>query len=534
MNEFDVVVIGSGSAACAAGLRAAVGGLKVLVIEKSNRLGGTSAMSGAGIWIPANHLAAAAGIADSKQEALAYLHAVQPPKQRESDNGRWAAFVEAAPDMLQFLATNTPLDFQLVAEPDPFTEAPGGKMFGRMVTPKALSRRLLGRFAAKLRRSTLPHSFTYKEAVDLDIYHHPVKAGLKVWHKLLYRWMTNAGGQGTALMVGLIKGCLDAGVEFRLETRAVRLTQDAENRVTGVEVEHEGETCQINATRGVIIASGGFEWNKEMLDRHFPGPIDRIGSPSSNEGDGQMLARMADAALLCMDQANIYPCLPTRYERRPSGLPMTFQAEPHSIVVNRHAKRFVSESDFNIGEALDARDDQGMPVNLPAFLVGDHRFLNAALPFRWYAAYEKGWVRTADTVGELAGKLGLPPDALEETITRWNAQCETGRDTDFRRGENSWEEYKAHGAANRLKPIDKPPYVGMSLNRSILGTKGGARTNERGQVLREDGSVIAGLYAAGLAMANPFGTRAVGAGTTLGPNMTWGYIAAETILRQNR
>lgn len=534
MNEFDVVVIGSGSAACAAGLRAAIGGLKVLVIEKSNRLGGTSAMSGAGIWIPANHLAAAAGIADSRQEALAYLHAVQPPKQRESDSGRWAAFVEGAPDMLQFLATNTPLDFQLVAEPDPFTEAPGGKMFGRMVTPRALSRRLLGRFAAKLRRSTLPHSFTYKEAVDLDIYHHPVKAGFKVWHKLLYRWMTNAGGQGTALMVGLIKGCLDAGVEFRLETRAVRLIQDAESRVTGVEVEHKGETRQIDATKGVIIASGGFEWNKEMLDRYFPGPIDRIGSPSSNEGDGQMLARMADAALLCMDQANIYPCLPTRYERRPSGLPMTFQAEPHSIVVNRHAKRFVSESDFNIGEALDARDHQGMPVNLPAFLVGDHRFLNAALPFRWYAAYEKGWVKTANTVGELAGKLGLSPNALEATITRWNAQCETGRDTDFRRGENSWEEYKAHGAANRLKPIDKPPYVGMSLNRSILGTKGGARTNERGQVLREDGSVIAGLYAAGLAMANPFGTRAVGAGTTLGPNMTWGYIAAETILRQNR
>lgn len=534
MNAFDVVVIGSGSAACAAALRAAKGGLKVLVIEKSNRLGGTSAMSGAGIWIPANHVAAAAGVADSKEEALAYLHAVQPPKQKESDSGRWAAFVEAAPDMLQFLAKNTPLDFQLVAEPDPFTEAPGGKMFGRMVTPDALSRRLLGRFAAKLRRSTLPHSFTYKEVVDLDIYHHPIKAGFKVWHKLLRRWLTDAGGQGTALMVGLIKGCLDAGVQFRLETRAVRLIQDAEKRVTGVEVEHREHKALIEAAKAVVIASGGFEWNRQMLERHFPGPIDRIGSPSSNEGDGQMLARLADAALLCMDQANIYPCLPTRYERRPSGLPMTFQAEPHSIVVNRDARRFVSESDFNIGEALDARDENGMPVHLPAFLVGDHRFLNAALPFRWYASYERNWVKKADTIQELAQKLGLPAGALEETIGRWNAQCKAGRDTDFHRGENSWEEYKAHGETNHLKPIDKPPYVGMSLNRSILGTKGGAKTNERGQVLREDGSIIAGLYAAGLAMANPFGTRAVGAGTTLGPNMTWGYIASETILQQNQ
>lgn len=213
---------------------------------------------------------------------------------------------------------------------------------------------------------------------------------------------------------------------------------------------------------------------------------------------------------------------------------MTFQAEPHSIVVNRHGKRFVSESDFNIGEALDARDENGNPINLPAFLIGDHRFLNAALPFRWYAAYDRNWVKKAGTVRELAQKLGLPETQLEETIARWNAQCKVGRDTDFHRGENSWEEYKAHGEKDRLKPIDKPPYVGMTLNRSILGTKGGAMTNERGQVLREDGSIIAGLYAAGLAMANPFGTRAVGAGTTLGPNMTWGYIAAETILQQNR
>ncbi|MGQ3214427.1 FAD-dependent oxidoreductase [Shinella sp.] len=534
MNEFDVVVIGSGSAACAAALRSAKGGLKVLVLEKSAQLGGTSAMSGAGIWIPANHVAAAAGVADSRQDALAYLHAVQPPELKQRDSRRWAAFVEAAPDMLQFLAENTPLEFQLVAEPDPFTEAPGGKVFGRMVTPRALSRRLLGRFTNRLRRSTLPHSFTYKEAVDLDIYHHPIKAGFKVWHKLLRRWLTNSGGQGTALMVGLIKGCLDAGVEFRLEARAVQLVRDAEGRINGVDVEQTGQTQRIEAARGVVIASGGFEWNPEMVARHFPGPIDRIGSPSSNEGDGQQLAALAGAALSCMDQANIYPCLPTRYERRPSGLPMTFQAEPHSIMVNRHGKRFVSESDFNIGEALDARDENGAPVNLPCFLVGDHRFLGAALPFRWYASYDPGWVKKAETVQELAQKLGLPAEALEETITRWNAHCKTGRDTDFQRGENSWEAYKAHGEATRLKPIDKPPYIGMTLNRSILGTKGGATTNERGQVLREDGSIIAGLYAAGLAMANPFGTRAIGAGTTLGPNMTWGYIAAETILQQNR
>ncbi|SOC46444.1 3-oxosteroid 1-dehydrogenase [Rhizobium subbaraonis] len=534
MEAWDVLVIGSGSAACASALRAAKGGLKVLVIEKSEWLGGTSAMSGSGIWIPANHVAAAAGIADSRDEAIAYLRAVTPEGWAEKEDARWVSFVQSAPDMLRFLSDNTPLDLRVVAEPDPYAEAPGGKMVGRMVSPMPLSRRILGRLAGRLRRSTLPHTFTYQEVVDLDLYHHPIRAGLRMWPKLLWRWLTNSGGQGTALMTGMVKGCLDAGVTFWLETRAIRLIQDSDDRIVGAEVERRGQRQTISAERGVVIATGGFEWDPQMRERHFPGPLDRIGSPRSNEGDGQKLAASVGAELDRMDQANIYPCLPTRYQGKQHGLPMTFQAEPHSIVVNRHAKRFVSENDFNIGEVLDQRDANGAPVHLPCFLVGDHRFLKTSIPFRWFSSYERDWVKTADTIPELAAKLGLPADELIETISRWNEFCKTGHDTDFKRGENGWEAYKAHGDENRLKPIDKAPYVGMTINRSILGTKGGARTNDKGQVLRADGSLIPGLYAAGLAMANPFGTRAVGAGTTIGPNMTWGYIAAETILRQNR
>ncbi|MFP5076085.1 FAD-dependent oxidoreductase [Rhizobium sp. YIM 134829] len=534
MESCDVLVIGSGSAACSAALRLAHGGLMVLVIEKSEWLGGTSAMSGSGVWIPANHVAAAAGLSDSRQEAIDYLRAVAPDGWAEKEDERWRSFVDHAPDMLRFLSEKTPLDFRVIDEPDPFAEAPGGKLVGRMVSPMPLSRRLLGAFAGKLRRSTLPHLFTYHEVVNHDIYHHPIRAGLKLWPKLLKRWLTNSGGQGTALMTGLIRGCLDAGVTFWLNSRAVRLTRDGDDRIIGAEVERDGRPIAISALRGVVIASGGFEWDAEMRAKHFPGPFDRLGSPRSNEGDGQRLAASVGAELDRMDQANVYPCLPTRYQKRPHGLPMTFQAEPHSIVVNRKGQRFVSENDFNIGEALDARDESGQPIHLPCYLVADHRFLGTSLPFRWYASYEPDWVKKAETIPELAAKLGLPPEALQASIDRWNGFCETGRDVDFRRGESGWEDYKAHGPENRLKPIDKAPFIGMTLNRSILGTKGGARTNARGQVLRSDGSVIAGLYAAGLAMANPFGTRAVGAGTTIGPNMTWGYVAAETILRQNR
>ncbi|RVC13813.1 FAD-binding protein [Mesorhizobium sp. M7A.F.Ca.CA.002.15.2.1] len=312
------------------------------------------------------------------------------------------------------------------------------------------------------------------------------------------------------------------------------MLQDPDSRIAGAEVESKGRRTKIVARRGVVIATGGFEWDAEMRARHFPGAFDRIGSPRGNEGDGQKLAASVGAQLDRMDQANVYPCLPTRYQGQSHGLPMTFQAEPHSIVVDREGKRFVSENAFNIGEAIDARGPDGEPVHLPCYLVGDNRFLKTSLPFRWYASYERDWIKKADTIAGLAAKLGLPAAALEETIARWNGFCENGHDADFHRGDNGWEAYKAHGPENRLKPIDKAPYVGMTINRSILGTKGGARTNERAQVLRPDGSIIPGLYAAGLAMANPIGTRAVGAGTTLGPNLTWGFIAAETILHQNR
>ncbi|MFB2550469.1 FAD-dependent oxidoreductase [Ensifer soli] len=531
----DVLVIGSGSAAMSAALRARKGGLDVLVVEKTGLLGGTSAMSGAGVWIPANHVAKAAGISDSREEALTYLRAASPEGWAKDEDALWQSFSEAAPRALEFIEQSTPLEFALVNEPDPIAEKPGGKMKGRMVSPKPLSRRLLGKYTHNIRRSTLAHIFTYQEMVDLDPYHHPVAAGLKVLHKLAWRFLTNSGGQGTALMTGLIRGAMDAGVRFLLNARALDLTQDDTGRVTGAVVEHEGVRKTIAAGRGVLLATGGFEWNKALRERHFPGPMDRIGSPRTNEGDGQIMAGKIGAKLDRMDQANVYPCMPTRYEGQLHGLPMTFQAEPHSIVVDRTAKRFVSENDFNIGEAMDRRNPAtGAPLHLPVWLVGDKRFLTRSLPFRWYAAYDRKWIVRDATIEGLARKIGLDPAALRATVDRFNGFCDKGRDEDFRRGEGGWEDYKAHGAKNKLGRIEKGPFVALSLNRSFLGTKGGARTNERGQVLREDGSIIAGLYAAGLAMANPIGTRALGAGTTLGPNLTWGFISAETMLKQNQ
>jgi len=535
MKIYDVVIIGSGSAACAAALKAGLSHMKVLVVEKSGWLGGTSAMSGAGVWIPANHIGAQAGVEDSEEEALTYMENVLPDEMFAQEERLIRNFIRQAPEALHFICENTPLDFHLIDEPDPYAEAPGGKKYGRMLSPMPLSRRLLGPYGRKLRRSTLPHIFTYQENINEDLYHHPVRATIRLAPKLLWRWLKGARAQGSALMTGLIRGCLDAGVIFMLETRAVRLIKDEQGDITGVEVEGKTGQMKIGARCGVIIASGGFEWNNQMRERYFPQPVDRIGTPSTNEGDGHRLAVDVGAKLDLMDQANIYVCLPTRYEGKNYGLPINFLYEPHSILVNRDGKRFVSEAYFNVGELIDARTDDGRAVHLPCYLIGDHRFLRSSLAFRWYASYEPDWIQKADSVEELASKLKLPAEKLAETIKRWNTFCVSGKDEDFHRGETIWERKKDGNpdGSLRLKPIDKPPYIGMSVNRSLIGTKGGIRTNEQAQVLAADGSVIPGLYAAGLAMANPIGTRAVGAGTTLGPNLTWGYIAAETILKRH-
>ena len=532
----DVVIVGSGSAASSAALKAARGGLSVLMLEKTEWLGGTSAMSGAGVWIPANHHAREAGLADSPDDALAYLRSASPEGWQASEDALWRSFVEAAPRMLAFLEEHTPLRFALTNEPDPMAERQGGKERGRMLSPRPLSRRLLGSFAVSLRRSTLPHLFTYQEMLGFNPYHRPVTAALRLAPRLLWRLATGSRGQGNALMTGLLKGCLDAGCRIALETRVRSLVIDERSgAVTGVMAEKDGTLRRILARRGVVLAAGGFDWNEALRQGNFPGPLDRIGAPRGNEGDAQLMAGEAGAQLARMDQANVYPCLPTRYEGRPHGLPATFQAEPHAILVDRTGARFVSECDYNVGEALDRRDPaSGAPLHLPAWVIADSRFLARSPVFRRHARLDPEWLVGAPTLAQLAGRIGLQPAALAATVARFNGFCRTGRDEDFRRGESIWERKKYGGPAAQLKSIEQPPFLALRFNRSLLGTKGGVRTDPKGRALRADGSVIPGLYAAGLSMANPIGTRALGAGTTLGPNLTWGFICGEALTQDNR
>jgi 3-oxosteroid 1-dehydrogenase len=405
-----------------------------------------------------------------------------------------------------------------------------------MLAPLPFPMRTLGAFAKLVRPSTLPQIFTYREIITQPVYRAPIVSSLRMLPALATRWISGARAMGAALVGALVKGCVEARCSFRLDCPAEELITDANERVVGVRARANGVLQHFLADHAVIIASGGFEWNTLLFEQHFPGGAERIGSPRSNTGDGQRMAEAVGARLERMDQANIFPCLPTYYEGRPHGLPTKFQASPYAIVVNSSGDRFANEYDWNIGEAIDRRHPlTGSPMNLPCWVVADARFLAASRIFRWYAAKDAAWVRRAPTLEALAREIHVPAAKLVETVARFNLYCENGRDADFARGESVWDRYLSRrGPGNAPNPtlgyIREPPFVAMSLNRSVLGTKGGARTNAAGQVLRVDGSVIDGLYCAGNAMANPLGTRALGSGTTLGPCMTWGFICARSIL----
>lgn len=528
-NEtFDVVVLGSGAAGITAALTAAADGLGVVVLDKSRWVGGTSAMSGAGLWIPANHLATAAGIDDSPEEALAYMEAALGDGGNHRRRPLWEALCRNAGPMLKLVEAETPLRFALTPEPDPI-DVPGAKAKGRMLSPLDLPKRIAGPLAGKLRRSTLPHLFTYHEMFRPNPWRRPIHSMIVLAPTLLRRLLTGARGQGSALMAGLVAGCAARGVAIRTEQTVTALLKEG-NRVAGVRL---ADGREIAATRGVLIATGGFEWNRERYERHFPGPTDWLTTPDSNTGGGLDLAEAAGAAIDAMDQANIHPALPTRYEGRAHGMPVAWHVGPHAVVVNRRAERFVSEYDYNLGAALDRRDGDGNPVNLPAWLVCDGRFLRRSLPFAYYALRTPGWVRRGKSLRDLAGKIGLDAAALEATVARFNGFCRDGVDRDFHRGEPLFERFRAgsvEGGPNlSLGPVEGPRFYAMPINRSILGTKGGPVTDADGRVLDRAGEIIPGLYAAGNAMANPIGTRVVGAGTTVGPHMTMGYVCAKAM-----
>jgi 3-oxosteroid 1-dehydrogenase len=530
----DVIVIGSGAAGLTAALTAAAAGKTVRVIEKTAVLGGTSAMSGGMTWIPANHYAADAGQVDSPAEALEYMRAAHPPGWEETEYELWKRQVEEGPEMLRLIEARSPVRFRLTDVPDPFQELPGASC-NRILAVEPLSRKILGPFRRKVRRSTIPQQLTFHETVAVNLFRQPVLGMIKSWRILLARFLSDAVAQGGGLIVGLLKGCLDAGCVFELSTRALSLTIDDSGSVNGVEVDQGGKRIRFRARSGVILASGGFEWDDAMLATHFPSEIDFRSGPSSNEGDGHKMAQALGAAFAYMDQGNIVIQPPIRYEGRLHGLPLRIHAEPDAIIVDKTGRRFASEYEFWVYDRIMDRDANGELIHQPAWVISHWPMVKRTFLVGWLRHFKPGWLIKAKTLEELARKTGLPANNLRETVERFNAFARQGEDLDFQRGRSSFYERSVADSVGLMREIDRAPYVAYRFKPSLLGTKGGVRTDSSGRALRADGTAIPGLYCAGNVMANPTGARTPSqVGTTIGPYMTWGYICARALVRRNR
>ena len=541
-GEFEVVVVGSGAAGMTAALAAAHHGLSVVVIEKTGRFGGSTARSGGGLWVPGNEVLRGAGVADTLEQARVYLaHVANGCVTAE----RQQALLDQGPAMLSFVRAHTPVDFAWVpGYADYYPEAPGGLAKGRSIEPRPMDGRVLGAELAHLSPPYLPTppgvTITQADYRWLSLGpRHPraVLASAKVAGRMvrtrLFRQRVLSMGQ--ALAAGLRAGLAAQQVPVWLDTPMTGLRLE-DGRAAGVEVTRDGQPALIRASRGVVLAAGGFERNAAMRQRYQRPPIGAewtTGSPG-NTGDAITAAQAAGAALDLMDDAWWGPAIPL-----PSG-PYFCLAErslPGCLLVNGAAQRFVNESAPYV-DAVHAMYDAHSPDNphIPAWLITDQRYRNRyvfaglpprkPLPRRWYRA---GAVHSAPTIAELAGQVDIDPAALTKTVVRFNEFAQTGRDEDFHRGDSAYDRY--YGDPRRrpnpcLAPVDTPPFYAIKIVPGDLGTKGGLRTDERARVLRADGTAIAGLYAAGNTSAAVMGHSYAGAGATIGPAMTFGYLAA--------
>jgi 3-oxosteroid 1-dehydrogenase len=527
-EQFDVIVVGTGAAGLSAALAASVKGARTLVLEKSELIGGTTAMSGGCIWVPNNHLMQRQGLDDSREAALDYIRAVSPDGWHNKEEALWAAFVDRAPEMLQFVEAHSSVKFEPNRDPDPYAEEVGGLTHGRNVAAAPARIGQLGSWADKVRTSTSDVRITYGEIVDDFFFANPQRHMPRLLHKLIWRKLTGRFTRGRALTIGLLKGCLDQGVEIWPGTSVKRLLTEG-GRVTGVEAERNDRPISFDASQGVILASGGFEWNPEMMAEHFPGPVEWTASPRTNTGDGQRMAADVGAQMDHMDQALVMGTTPVMYEGELTGQPASDYFLPHTMIVNRHGRRFVNEKQMNVGLAFAEKDPEtGTPAHLPAWRIYDAQFATKYPHAMPSAAFEGNRFR-ADSLEELAAMIEVDAEGLAETAQRFSDFARAGVDDDFGRGANAWDRNRGGDPKHKPNPtlgtIEKAPFYAMPFKASFLGTKGGARTNERAEVLDQQSEVIKGLYAAGNVMANAFGSKAVGAGTTLGPCLTWGYVA---------
>lgn len=542
-ETYDIVVVGAGTGLFA-GIAAARAGLRTLLVEKTEYLGGSTAMSGGGLWMPGNSVLREARTGDTRERAETYLdHLVGDTAPRE----RRLAYLEHSPAAVDLLRAATPLSFSHMREySDYVSELEGGSAIGRSIEAKPFDMASLGEDEELVRASgvsaPVPMPITSVDSKWMNLMvRKPVKALPKVfWRvaqgiggKLLFKRNYVAGGQ--ALAAGLIAGARRAGVEMRLRSPLRDLVFDGD-RVSGVVVEQDGREVRIEATKGVILAAGGFDHNMDMRKGYQSDLLERwsLGNPA-NTGGVINIAERHGAALTLMDQSWWFPAIPPVKKGDVPSVMLAERSLPGSMIVDCTGHRFFNESSdyMNAGQIMLGLKD-GEEPHLPVWMIFDQLYRDSyvfggsvfprmKLPKAWY---EAGIAHKADTIAELAEKLDMP--GLTEGAARFNGLAAQGKDDDFNRGRSAYDRYYGDPTVTpnpNLRPITEGPFYAVQVVPGDLGTCGGVMADENARALRKDGSVIDGLYAIGNSAGNAFGHFYPGAGATIGQGLTFGLVA---------
>lgn len=551
--EFDVIAIGSGAGGLSAATTAAIQGLKVLVIEKTALFGGSTAISGGTVWIPNNTLMAEVGLSDSRSAALRYLKQTVGAGMRPE---MMEAYLDYGPAMLEFLHQHTAVRLASRAvAPDYYPDEEGWMPGGRALDPVPFDGRRLGRWFSLLRPPL--HSFVALGGMmvnrkDID---HLMGMGSS-WSSFIYgsrllsRYLIDRlrYPRGTRLVLGnalaasLLRSAIDAGVTLWRNTRAVELLIE-QDRVVGVSVEKDGKAMVLRSRLGVVLASGGFAANPQLRERFIRAGKHLSMAPEGNVGEGHSLAQAVDAAFddTNVDNAFLTPIssleLPAGVKNYPHLL--MDRAKPGLIAVNAAGRRFVNEavSYHEFGRAMHRGPSGPVP---DAHLIVDSTFirkygLGLVRPgrFRSYSAFLRaGYLKKADTLAELAAQLGIPAPALEQEVARHNGFAQTGIDEDFHKGSSHYERYLGdanHSPNPCVGPILSPPFYAVTVHPGDIGSSRGLRTDASGQVLDRSERPIMGLYACGNDMNSIMAGNYPGAGITLGPALTFGYIIGKSL-----
>ena len=544
-QSFDVVVVGSGAGGMTAALTARAAGARVVLVEKADRYGGSTALSGGGIWAPNNPTLLRAGLGDDPEDVRRYLHAVVGDRVPAA---RLDTFAAAAPLALEFLERQSRhlRFFWCRGYSDYHPEYPGGRAAGRSIEAKPFDKRRLGPLEGQLLESGISGpAGLWITATDF----HDLNQVTRTW--LGKRALLRAAGRvasnvvlrrrmattGQALIARLRMALDEAGVEVWLSCPVTELVvaTGEQPSVAGVVVERDGRPVRLEARSGVILATGGFDHDPELRSKYLT-DVERdwsMGAPT-NTGDGIRLGEGLGAALDLMDDAWWMPAI-----EQPKGnlFPLVSERSmPGSIIVNQAGRRFTNESapyvNF-IHDQLRLERDQGGHV--PAWFIMDHRARQRyqfagippyqALPRSWF---KMGTLFSSSTLEGLAAKIGVPADALAGTVGAFNTMARSARDDEFGRGDSAYDRYYGDPTLPNpcLNELVKGPFYAARLVPGDLGTKGGLVTDEHARVLREDGAPITGLYAVGNTSASVMGNEYAGAGATIGPSLTFGWVAA--------